>query len=48
MSAKIADIRQSDVGSSGGWKHSGLGRERGIEGIRAFQQTKHLSVAGPS
>jgi aldehyde dehydrogenase (NAD+) len=34
--------------SSGGYKHSGLGRERGIEGIRALQQVKHLSVASPS
>jgi aldehyde dehydrogenase (NAD+) len=30
--------------SSGGYKQSGLGRERGPEGIRAFQQIKHLSV----
>jgi aldehyde dehydrogenase (NAD+) len=34
--------------SSGGWKHSGLGRERGVDGIRSFQQAKHLSVASPS
>jgi acyl-CoA reductase-like NAD-dependent aldehyde dehydrogenase len=34
--------------SSGGYKHSGLGRERGIDGIRALQQVKHLSVANPS
>jgi acyl-CoA reductase-like NAD-dependent aldehyde dehydrogenase len=30
--------------SSGGWKHSGIGRERGREGIRAFQQQKHIGV----
>ncbi|HVU73636.1 MAG TPA: aldehyde dehydrogenase family protein [Mycobacteriales bacterium] len=30
---------------SGGYKQSGLGRERGIEGIRAFQEVKHLAVA---
>jgi acyl-CoA reductase-like NAD-dependent aldehyde dehydrogenase len=29
---------------SGGYKQSGLGRERGIEGVRAFQQVKHLVV----
>jgi aldehyde dehydrogenase (NAD+) len=33
--------------SSGGYKHSGLGRERGNEGVRAFQQVKHLSVGNP-
>jgi acyl-CoA reductase-like NAD-dependent aldehyde dehydrogenase len=30
--------------SSGGYRQSGLGRERGPEGIRAFQQIKHLTV----
>ena len=29
---------------SGGYKQSGLGRERGIEGIRAFQEVKHVSI----
>ncbi len=29
---------------SGGYKQSGLGRERGVEGIRAFQEVKHLLV----
>jgi aldehyde dehydrogenase (NAD+) len=29
---------------SGGYKQSGLGRERSVEGIRAFQETKHLAV----
>jgi acyl-CoA reductase-like NAD-dependent aldehyde dehydrogenase len=28
----------------GGYKQSGLGRERGVEGIRAFQEVKHLVV----
>ncbi|HSZ35895.1 MAG TPA: aldehyde dehydrogenase family protein [Acidimicrobiales bacterium] len=28
----------------GGYKQSGLGRERGVEGIRAFQEIKHLCV----
>ncbi len=30
--------------SSGGYKQSGLGRERGVEGVRSFQQIKHLSI----
>jgi acyl-CoA reductase-like NAD-dependent aldehyde dehydrogenase len=34
--------------SSGGYKQSGLGRERGVDGIRALQQVKHLSVGNPS
>ena len=29
---------------SGGYKQSGLGRERGIEGVRAFQEVKHLVI----
>ena len=28
----------------GGYKQSGLGRERGVEGIRAFQEVKHMSI----
>ena len=28
----------------GGYKQSGLGRERGVEGIRAYQEVKHLVV----
>ena len=28
----------------GGYKQSGLGRERGVEGIRAFQEIKHLCI----
>ena len=28
----------------GGHKQSGIGRERGVPGIRAFQQAKHLVV----
>jgi acyl-CoA reductase-like NAD-dependent aldehyde dehydrogenase len=34
----------SAYASSGGYKQSGLGRERGPEGIRAFQQIKHLAI----
>jgi acyl-CoA reductase-like NAD-dependent aldehyde dehydrogenase len=33
--------------SSGGYKQSGVGRERGVDGIRAFQQVKHLSIGNP-
>ena len=29
---------------SGGYKQSGLGRERGPEGIREFQEVKHVSI----
>ena len=28
----------------GGHKHSGIGRERGVPGIRAFQQVKHVVI----
>ena len=28
----------------GGYKQSGLGRERGPEGIRAFQEVKHMAI----
>ena len=28
----------------GGYKQSGLGRERGPEGIRAFQEVKHMVI----
>ncbi|MEU6644394.1 aldehyde dehydrogenase family protein [Saccharomonospora sp. NPDC046836] len=30
--------------SSGGWRHSGEWRERGREGIRAYQQVKHVTA----
>jgi len=33
--------------SSGGYKQSGVGRERGVDGIRTFQQIKHLSIGNP-
>jgi acyl-CoA reductase-like NAD-dependent aldehyde dehydrogenase len=29
---------------SGGYKQSGLGRERGVEGVRAFQEIKHICI----
>ena len=28
----------------GGYKESGLGRERGTDGIRAFQELKHMTI----
>jgi aldehyde dehydrogenase (NAD+) len=31
---------------SGGYKQSGLGRERGTDGIRAFQEVKHVAIGG--
>jgi succinate-semialdehyde dehydrogenase/glutarate-semialdehyde dehydrogenase len=30
----------------GGVKHSGWGRELGVEGLEAFLETKHVSIAG--
>jgi aldehyde dehydrogenase (NAD+) len=30
---------------SGGWKMSGLGRERGIEGLRMYQQAQSLNIS---
>ena len=33
---------------SGGYKQSGLGRERGIEGFRSLQEVKHLAVGNPA
>jgi acyl-CoA reductase-like NAD-dependent aldehyde dehydrogenase len=34
----------SGYAPGGGYKQSGLGRERGVEGIRAFQELKHMWV----
>jgi aldehyde dehydrogenase (NAD+) len=31
---------------SGGYKQSGLGRERGVDGIREFQELKHMLISG--
>ena len=31
----------------GGYKQSGLGRERGPEGIREFQEVKHMAIGAP-
>ncbi|MBL7502506.1 aldehyde dehydrogenase family protein [Frankia sp. CNm7] len=34
----------SPYAPGGGYKQSGLGRERGTEGIRAFQEVKHIAI----
>jgi aldehyde dehydrogenase (NAD+) len=34
----------SAYGPGGGYKQSGLGRERGVEGIRDFQEVKHVVI----
>ena len=34
----------SAYAAGGGYKQSGLGRERGPEGIRAFQEVKHMAI----
>ena len=30
--------------SSGGWRESGIGRERGIEGLRVYQQIQVMNL----
>jgi aldehyde dehydrogenase (NAD+) len=35
----------SSYACSGGYKESGIGRERGPQGIRAYQEEKHISIA---
>jgi aldehyde dehydrogenase (NAD+) len=32
--------------SSGGWRSSGIGRERGIEGLRVYQQIQGMNITG--
>jgi len=32
--------------SSGGWRTSGIGRERGIEGLRVYQQIQGMNIMG--
>ena len=34
----------STYACSGGYKESGLGRERGPQGIRTYQEEKHISI----
>ena len=36
----------SAYASSGGWKSSGVGRERGIEGLRVYQQIQMMNIQG--
>jgi aldehyde dehydrogenase (NAD+) len=36
----------SAYASSGGWRESGLGRERGIEGLRVYQQVQMINLQG--
>jgi acyl-CoA reductase-like NAD-dependent aldehyde dehydrogenase len=41
----VNGLAASAYASSGGYKQSGLGRERGVDGLRAYQEIKHLSVS---
>lgn len=36
----------SAYASSGGWKSSGVGRERGVEGLRVYQQIQMMNIQG--
>ena len=36
----------SAYASSGGWRSSGIGRERGVEGLRIYQQIQCLNIGG--
>ncbi|CAN7396230.1 aldehyde dehydrogenase family protein [Phenylobacterium sp. LjRoot219] len=36
----------SAYASSGGWKQSGVGRERGVEGLRVYQQIQAMNIQG--
>lgn len=41
----VNGLGASAFASSGGYKQSGLGRERGVDGLRAYQEIKHVSVS---
>jgi aldehyde dehydrogenase (NAD+) len=36
----------SAYASSGGWRSSGVGRERGVEGLRVYQQIQGMNIQG--
>lgn len=36
----------SAYASSGGWRSSGIGRERGVEGLRVYQQIQVMNIQG--
>jgi aldehyde dehydrogenase (NAD+) len=36
----------SAYASSGGWRSSGIGRERGVEGLRVYQQMQVMNIQG--
>ena len=36
----------SAYSSSGGWRMSGVGRERGVEGLRVYQQMQVMNIQG--
>ena len=43
-SVNVNTMLFSAYAPGGGFKQSGLGRERGVEGIRCFQEVKHMAI----
>ena len=41
---RVGAITQRRSYVAGGYRQSGVGRERGVESIRAFQELKHLAI----